>query len=273
MAASRPSRDVGRGVVGEVGDRRRRRSRGSRRSARPCGRRPGQDLEALDATTPAARLEGPRAPQALRTDREVGRRHGPAQHVGRGSRPARAWHTDLGRRRGRRRRRRAAPAGGPSEDASAGSCRERGSASTAVRRRRPVPASRTSLGAPSSGPTATHDGVAADLGELVPRRRGRAPHTQQGQRTLRNRAPATRAGGRAPARPAPRVRSDRPRAAATRTGVRARRVEVRRPPSSTARSPTTAPGTDLGHRLAVDLHRQHAVEQQVQLRPPLSLGR
>ncbi len=53
-----------------------------------------------------------------------------------------------------------------------------------------------------------------------------------------------------------------PCATATRTGVLACRLAVRIPPSSTARSPSTTPGPDLGHVLAVHRHRQHAVEEE-----------
>ncbi len=59
--------------------------------------------------------------------------------------------------------------------------------------------------------------------------------------------------------------SPRP-AHATLHFVTARNVAVRWPCSSiSARSPRTAPGPELGHDLAVDLDREHAVEDEVQL--------
>jgi hypothetical protein len=58
---------------------------------------------------------------------------------------------------------------------------------------------------------------------------------------------------------------------ATRQGVTARSVAIRRPWCSRAISPRIAPGADLGHRRAVDLHPQHPVEQEEQLGAGLAL--
>ena len=60
-------------------------------------------------------------------------------------------------------------------------------------------------------------------------------------------------------------------AIATRHLVTARSVDVRLPPSRSARSPTTAPGPELRDHLAVDLDREHAVEQEEELAPFVAL--
>ena len=83
-------------------------------------------------------------------------------------------------------------------------------------------------------------GVAAVAGELRPGGGGRPPHPEEVD--LHQAVAGPPAGGPRPTSASTAWSSRRPTGPATVHGVTARRVAVRRPPSSTARSPSRAPG-------------------------------
>ena len=177
-----PGTERRRAVVGQVGDRRAPVADAVAEGAAALVRDlQGQHLEAADVVLAGLEaLEGPRAPQALGPDREVRRRHGPAQHVDRRRRrrPGRGGTAAPRRRRGRRRARTAGPGCGP----SAG---DRGAS------------------APRNGCLAEQRAEAAQPGAGVEhearraRRRGPARRTRCCRRSARRRA---RAPGSTPAR-------------------------------------------------------------------------